>query len=102
MLFPIEPAGTSTDQIQALGSRLYGRLRSHRAERLALTRLLDLYLPFLRCDRLELRQGPAGPGVCLCASASSVVHGYRCANSTRDYRSETWSRCSESAWISRL
>jgi hypothetical protein len=63
MLFPIERTGSSAEQVEAWGGRLYGRLRSSRAERLALTRLLDLYLPFLRCDRLELRQGPAGPGV---------------------------------------
>jgi hypothetical protein len=62
-LFPIERTGTGAEQVEAWGGRLYGRLRSSRAERLALTRHLDLYLPFLRSDRLELRQGPAGPGV---------------------------------------
>jgi hypothetical protein len=53
-------------------SAIWARLRSSRAERLALTRLLDLYLPFLRSERLELRQGPAGPGV-LRVNVSRVV-----------------------------
>jgi hypothetical protein len=90
VLFPIERTGTGAEQIKAWGGRLYGRLRSSRAERLALTRLLDLYLPFLRSDRLELRQGPAGPGVFarkrIKRGARLLLGGRRARLSDRDLR----------------